>query len=107
VNILSERSRAPPAPSSPAPASRTPPPACNPRETSLIAPARLHQLDPEAYLRDRFRVLPHWPSGRFLERCPRDWRAARARLVAAELERELGPLTIPPPLPSSEQPASR
>ncbi len=73
---------------------------------TLIASARLHQLDPEAYLRDLFRVLPHWPSGRHLELCPRDWRATRARLVPAELERELGPLTIPPP-PSSEQPAAR
>jgi transposase len=73
---------------------------------TLVASARLHQLDPEAYLRDLFRVLPHWPSGRYLELCPRDWHATRARLVPAELEPELGPLTIPPP-PSLEQPASR
>ena len=73
---------------------------------SLVASARLHQLDPEAYLRDLFRVLPHWPSGRFLELSPRDWPATRTRLVAAELERELGPLTIPP-APTSEQPATR
>jgi hypothetical protein len=38
---------------------------------TLIASARLHRLDPEAYLRDLFRVLPHWPSGGFLELCPR------------------------------------
>ena len=74
---------------------------------TLIASARLHQLDPEAYLRDLFRVLPHWPRDRYLELCPRDWRATRARLDPAELERELGPLTIPPPPSSSEQPASR
>ncbi len=73
---------------------------------SLVATARLHQLDPEAYLRDLFRVLPHWPRDRYLELCPRDWPATRARLDAAELERELGPLTLPPP-PSSQQPASR
>ncbi len=73
---------------------------------SLVASARLHQLDPEAYLRDLFRVLPHWPRDRYLELCPRDWLATRARLDAAELELELGPLAIPPP-PSSEQPASR
>lgn len=73
---------------------------------SLVASARLHQLDPEAYLRDLFRVLPHWPRDRYLELCPRDWPATRARLDAAQLERELGPLTFPPP-PSSEQPASR
>jgi transposase IS66 family protein len=28
---------------------------------TLIASARLHKLDPELYLRDVFRVLPHWP----------------------------------------------
>jgi transposase len=39
---------------------------------TLIASARLHRLDPEVYLRDLFRVLPHWPRGRFLELCPRD-----------------------------------
>ena len=64
---------------------------------TLIASARLHRLDPELYLRDLFRVLPHWPRGRFLELCPRDWLATRARLDPAELERELGALTVPPP----------
>jgi transposase len=73
----------------------------------LIASARLHQLDPESYLRDLFRVLPHWPRHRYLELCPRDWPATRARLDPAQLERELGPLTIPEPPPSSEQPAPR
>jgi len=73
---------------------------------TLIASARLHGLDPEAYLRDLIRVLPHWPRERFLELCPRDWRATRATLDPVELERELGPLTVPP-LPSSEQPAAR
>jgi hypothetical protein len=28
---------------------------------TLIASARLHRLDPEAYMRDVFRLLPHWP----------------------------------------------
>jgi transposase len=64
---------------------------------TLIASARLHRLDPEAYLRDLFRVLPHWPRKRFLELCPRDWLATRARLDPAELKRELGTLTVPPP----------
>jgi len=58
---------------------------------TLISSARLHGLDPEAYLRDLVRVLPYWPRERFLERYPRDWRATRDRLDAAELERELGP----------------
>jgi hypothetical protein len=28
---------------------------------TVIASARLHKFDPEVYLRDVFRVLPHWP----------------------------------------------
>jgi transposase len=63
---------------------------------SLIASARLHDLDPEAYLRDLFRVLAAWPRDRYLELSPRYWAATRARLDAAELAREVGPLTIPP-----------
>ena len=39
---------------------------------SLIASCRLHRLDPEAYLRDLYRVLPHWPKDRYLELAP-DW----------------------------------
>jgi hypothetical protein len=73
---------------------------------TLVASARLHKLDPEVYLRDLFRVLPHWPNGRYLELCPRDWAATRARLDPVQLEQELGRLDIPPP-PSSEQPAAR
>ena len=38
---------------------------------SLIASARLHGLDPEAYLRDLFRVLAHWPRDRYLKLAPR------------------------------------
>jgi hypothetical protein len=75
---------------------------------TLIASARLHGLDPEAYLRDVFRVLPYWPRGRFLDLGPRDWLATRARLDPAELERELGPITVPEATASAaEQPATR
>ena len=74
---------------------------------TLIASARLHGLDSETYLRDLFCVLPQWPRDRYLELAPRYWAATRARLVDAELERELGYFTIPDPTPSSEQPASR
>ncbi len=63
---------------------------------SLIASARLHGLDPEAYLRDLFRVLAAWPRDRYLELSPCYWDKTRARLDAAELGREVGPLTIPP-----------
>ena len=67
---------------------------------TLIASARLHRLDPEVYLRDVFRVLPHWPRDRYLELAPRYWRISRARLRPDELDQEVGWLTIPePPLP--------
>jgi hypothetical protein len=72
---------------------------------SLIASAKLHQLDPEAYLRDVFRVQPHWPSDRYLELAPKYWANTRARLDARELNREFGPLTIPPP--AQQEPSSR
>jgi transposase len=74
---------------------------------SLIASARLHRLDPEGYLRDLFRVLAHWPRDRYLELAPKFWARTRARLDAVELAREIGPLTVPPPLPAEEQPATR
>jgi transposase len=68
---------------------------------TLIASARLHKLDPEVYLRDVLRVLPHWPRGRHLELAPRYWRITRARLDRAELDREVGWLTVPKlPLPT-------
>jgi hypothetical protein len=70
---------------------------------TLIASARLHKLDPEEYLRDLFRVLPCWPSDRYLELAPRYWRQTRARLVADELECDVGWLTVPePPLETAK-----
>ena len=65
---------------------------------SLDASARLHGLDPEAYFRDLIRVLPFWPRERYLELCPRDWARTRALLDPAELAREVGTITVPPPL---------
>lgn len=64
---------------------------------SMVATARLHDLDPEAYLRDIFRVLPHWPKDRYLELAPKYWKATRATLDADQLEAEFGPLTVPAP----------
>lgn len=76
---------------------------------TLIATARLHRLDPEAYLRDLLRVLAHWPRERYLELAPKYWAATRARLMAAELDAEVGELTIPEPpaTPSEEQSSPR
>ena len=64
---------------------------------SLIASCKLHRLDPEAYFIDLFRVLVHWPKGRYLELAPRYWARTRARLDPNELARPAGKLTIPPP----------
>jgi hypothetical protein len=64
---------------------------------TLVASCRLHSLDPEAYLRDLYRVLPHWPRDRYLELAPKYWIATRARLDPRELAFEIGPLTVPPP----------
>jgi len=69
---------------------------------SLIASARLWGLDPELYLRDILRVLPYWPRDRYLELAPKFWAKTRARLVAVELAKEFGPLTVPP-LETAEQ----
>ena len=56
----------------------------------------MHNLDSEAYLRDFFRVLPHWPHDRYLELAPKYWAATRARLVPAQLAAEYGRLDVPP-----------
>lgn len=64
---------------------------------SLIATARLHRLEPEAYLRDLFRVLPFWPKDRYLELAPKYWPATRALLNPLELAAEVGDLAVPPP----------
>ncbi|MCC6647625.1 MAG: IS66 family transposase [Polyangiaceae bacterium] len=71
---------------------------------SLVASARLHRLDPEAYLRDFFRVLPHWPRARYLELAPKYWARTRERLVPEQLAAEIGPLTVPEPLPLGADP---
>ncbi len=72
---------------------------------SLVASARLHKLDPEAYLRDLFRVLAHWPEDRYLELAPKYWARTRARLDPRQLAAELGDLDVPPALtpPAAEQ----
>ena len=72
---------------------------------SLIASAKLHKLDPELYLRDIIRVLPHWPKDhdRYLELSPKYWAATRARLDPAQLVADFGPLDVPDPLPAAPE----
>jgi hypothetical protein len=66
---------------------------------SLVASSRLHDLDPEAYLRDLFRALARWPRDRFLELAPKYWAETRTRLDPRELAAEVVPLTVPRPSP--------
>lgn len=78
---------------------------------SVIASARMHGIEPQRYLRDLIRVLPHWPKDRYLELAPLFWKRTRPRLNTVELDAEIGPLTIPDPIdlsmPAAEQqPAS-
>jgi transposase len=73
---------------------------------TLVASCRLHRLDPEAYLRDLYRVLAHWPRDRYLELAPKYWATTRARLDASELAKEFGPLTVPPPSDAPKQQAT-
>ena len=68
---------------------------------TMVATARLHGLDAEAYLRDLIYVLPYWPRDRFLELAPPFWTATRARLDAVQLDSETLPLTVPPPITAS------
>ena len=70
---------------------------------SLIASCRLHDLDPEPYLSDIFRVLPYWPRDRFIELAPKYWRATRARFIERELALPVGHIAVPPALAPEEK----
>ncbi len=66
---------------------------------TLIASAKLHNLNPREYIRDLIRVLPCWPDDRYLELSPLFWTQTRAQLDAAELAAEVGWITVPDPIP--------
>jgi transposase len=70
---------------------------------SLIASCELHRLDPETYLSEIIHLLPYWPRDRYLELAPKYWNGTRARIPAAQLDVEIGDITVPPPPPSQEQ----
>jgi IS66 C-terminal element len=63
---------------------------------SIIASCRLHSLDPYQYLEEILRVLPYWPSDRYLKLAPKYWRATRGRLRTEELAAPLSAFEIPP-----------
>jgi hypothetical protein len=62
----------------------------------MIASARLHRLDPEAYLRDAMRVLPFWPRDRYLELAPKYWARTRTLLNLNLLQAPVGVIDVPP-----------
>lgn len=62
---------------------------------SIIASCRLHNIAPEQYLEEVLRVLPHWPTERYLELAPKYWLETRAKLAPQELESPVGAFTIP------------
>jgi hypothetical protein len=47
--------------------------------TSLLASSRLHEIEPWAYLRDVFCLLPQWPEHALLELAPLHWKATSRR----------------------------
>lgn len=68
---------------------------------SLIASCRLHGIDPETYFAELLHVLPYWPRDRYIELAPKYWKVTRATLRTAEIEREIGPITVPPAPPGA------
>jgi transposase len=74
---------------------------------SLIASCELHRLDPETYFAEIIHLLPYWPRDRYLELAPKYWAATRARIPSAQLDVEIGDITVPPPLAPKEQTATR
>jgi len=64
---------------------------------SIIASCRLHRIEPWRYLDELLRLLPHWPSDRYVELAPKRWNATRARLDPSELRGPLGIFFVPPP----------
>lgn len=47
---------------------------------SLIASCLLHRLNPEIYLEQLLRIVPHWPKRRVLELSPKYWSSTVAKL---------------------------
>lgn len=72
---------------------------------SLIASCKLHGIDPDRYLAEIIRVMPYWPRDRYLELAPAYWAETRQRLVAKELDAELGHVTVPSAPPDAPEQA--
>jgi hypothetical protein len=63
---------------------------------SILASCRLHKLEPWKYLDEVLRLLPYWPSDRYIELAPKNWAGTRARLDPSELDGPLGIFSVPP-----------
>ena len=62
---------------------------------SLIASCALHGLNPEQYLQEILRLVPHWPVNRVIELAPKNWRATRERLDARQRAIIMPPWELP------------
>jgi hypothetical protein len=51
---------------------------------SLLASCALHDIEPWAYLRDLFILLPSWPRARVLDLAPANWKATLEKDEAQE-----------------------
>jgi hypothetical protein len=51
--------------------------------------------------------MPYWPRDRYLDLAPAYWQQTRARLVLAEIEAELGFITVAPILAETAEQALR
>jgi hypothetical protein len=64
---------------------------------------KLHGIEAEDYLTEVIRIMPYWLRDRYLELAPRYWRETRANLGSKELERPVGPITVPPPASGAKE----
>ncbi|MDX2010957.1 MAG: IS66 family transposase [Myxococcaceae bacterium] len=73
---------------------------------SLLASCQMHGIEPYAYLRDLFCLLPSWPQSSVLELAPASWRETSARPeVLAQLDANVHrQVTLGLRLPKSELP---
>ena len=62
---------------------------------SMVASARLHDLEVESYLAEVIRVLPYWPKEYHILLAPKFWRRTRALLDESELRADVGVVHVP------------
>lgn len=73
----------------------------NTTTTSLLASCAMHDLEPQAYLRDVLTLLPTWPVTQALDLAPSRWAGTRMRddVVATLAERDYLARAAPPVTP--------